>query len=801
MTWKLRSLAIVIALLAISTSAALAQTPTLAADKDDYMPGETVTLTGAGWMPGETVAMVIHEDPATHEDRTLTSVADSAGAFTNSDFAPEAHDVGVGFTVFATGAASGWTAQALFADGGPPKNPVPQPLPYFENFDGLDWSSGCPNNVDCSTEFWPRGWEGWRINAPGGPQLTFANDGPVLDENLRAFGAASNNAGGVYNYLGKIGFLTSNATNTCLVLALNTVGREGVKLSFTLMVIRNPYIGDCLNAAVAGIRTNLVDVQYRIGESGLWTSLSGNPNGIYQASPTFKVGAGDTSPWMPQGVGFLLPTACWNQPEVQVRWVQRDVDGECGPRPSFAIDNVSVGGSPLTCLSDVTPPTIECPRPIAQTVDPGRCTARVTFSVSATDNCSSRVNIDSTPRSGSDFPIGTTTVTSVATDDAGNRASCRFDVTVTNPAPRVALTAPASGTVVAINTPVALAGTADDNAGDVHSGSWSFDGVPGSDAVNVLGDGAPTVTLVSTHTFTAPGVYLARLTVSDQCGGTGSSNSVGGMDALIVVFDPNAGFVTGGGWINSPPGAYVPDPSLADRANFGFVSKYKKGASTPTGETEFQFRVAGLDFHASVYEWLVIAGAKAQYKGSGTINGAGDYGFMLTATDGMFNGGPDRLRMKIIDRSTSAVVYDNQTGAGDNSDPTTAIAGGSIVVHAGPVGSGGASITSLQPHGAAIPSVYALAPAMPNPFTSATSLSFSLPKAGSVTLRIYDVSGREVVRLVDEDMPAGEHMTGWSGRDRDGHAAPGGIYFVRISARSLDGAAPYQETRRIALMR
>ena len=85
--------------------------------------------------------------------------------------------------------------------------------------------------------------------------------------------------------------------------------------------------------------------------------------------------------------------------------------------------------------------------------------------------------------------------------------------------------------------------------------------------------------------------------------------------------------------IESPEGAFTPDLKLIGKASFGFVSKYKKGAIVPTGETEFQFRVADLNFHSDTYQWLVIAGARAQYKGTGTINGKGNYGFMLTAID------------------------------------------------------------------------------------------------------------------------------------------------------------------------
>ena len=141
--------------------------------------------------------------------------------------------------------------------------------------------------------------------------------------------------------------------------------------------------------------------------------------------------------------------------------------------------------------------------------------------------------------------------------------------------------------------------------------------------------------------------------------------------------------MTGGGWIDSPEGAYTPDSSLTGKANFGFVSKYQKGATVPTGQTEFQFRVANLNFHSTSYQWLVIAGSHAKYKGSGTINGSGDYGFLLTATDGQVNsgGGVDKFRIKIWDKATEEVVYDNQLTDLDDADATDAIEGGSIVIH------------------------------------------------------------------------------------------------------------------------
>jgi hypothetical protein len=151
----------------------------------------------------------------------------------------------------------------------------------------------------------------------------------------------------------------------------------------------------------------------------------------------------------------------------------------------------------------------------------------------------------------------------------------------------------------------------------------------------------------------------------------------------IVIYDPDGGFVTGGGWIYSPAGAYAADPTLEGRANFGFVSKYKKGKTAPTGNTEFQFQAGDLNFHSDVYDWLVIAGARAQFKGTGTINGAGEFGFMLTAIDENLTPSTDvdRFRIKIWDKATDEIVYDNQMGDVDGAAVATAISGGSIVIH------------------------------------------------------------------------------------------------------------------------
>jgi hypothetical protein len=213
--------------------------------------------------------------------------------------------------------------------------------------------------------------------------------------------------------------------------------------------------------------------------------------------------------------------------------------------------------------------------------------------------------------------------------------------------------------VVALNTPpVAICQETIAAVGeepDIDGGSYDPDG----DAITFA---------VNPPYYTVPGIYYPTLTVTDEYGASDDCT------AMVVVYDPSAGFVTGGGWIDSPAGAYGADPELTGKASFGFVSKYKKGATVPTGNTEFQFKAGDLNFHSSSYEWLVVTGSDyAMFKGTGTINGAGDYKFRIWAGDS----DPDTFRIKIWEEDASGVetvIYDN------GSDQ--AIGGGSIVIHA-----------------------------------------------------------------------------------------------------------------------
>ncbi len=238
---------------------------------------------------------------------------------------------------------------------------------------------------------------------------------------------------------------------------------------------------------------------------------------------------------------------------------------------------------------------------------------------------------------------------------------------------------------VAIDAAIALTATMDDSvtaASNIVSAEYSLDGGINWHPMSAQ-DGtfdSPIENVIATIVSpSSAGVYGVCVRGSDAAGNTGDKACI-----LLAVFNPQGGYVTGGGWITSPAGAYTIDPLLTGKATFGFVSKYIKGANVPpSGQTEFQFKVADLNFHSDSYEWLVVAGSKAKYKGVGTINGTGNYGFMLSAIDGQISGGGaiDMFRIKIWDKVTGNIIYDNQTGASDLEDPTTVLGGGNIVIH------------------------------------------------------------------------------------------------------------------------
>ncbi len=93
-------------------------------------------------------------------------------------------------------------------------------------------------------------------------------------------------------------------------------------------------------------------------------------------------------------------------------------------------------------------------------------------------------------------------------------------------------------------------------------------------------------------------------------------------------------------------------------------------------------------------------------------------------------------------------------------------------------------------HSEALPTEAVLESAYPNPFTHSTTLAFALPETQRVTLRAYDILGREVARLVDGELEAGPHES-----MLDAAHLPSGTYIVRLEAGGT------VQTQRLTLLR
>ena len=72
----------------------------------------------------------------------------------------------------------------------------------------------------------------------------------------------------------------------------------------------------------------------------------------------------------------------------------------------------------------------------------------------------------------------------------------------------------------------------------------------------------------------------------------------------------------------------------------------------------------------------------------------------------------------------------------------------------------------------------------PNPFSNTTTISFTIPQSQKVSISIFDMTGRLVKILANEEMQQGNHEIKWNGNDEKGNRVPTGIYFLRINAGS-----------------
>ena len=269
----------------------------------------------------------------------------------------------------------------------------------------------------------------------------------------------------------------------------------------------------------------------------------------------------------------------------------------------------------------------------------------------------------------------TYTITITATDGAGNTAVKTVEVKVP-----YNIKNPRSGKAFTMGSTVSFEGDFWDKTGNLHTAKWLVDNSAVANGIVTESAGNQNGKITGSYKFNVPGVYKLQMNVTDQTGITSYANTNGDLDAIVVIYDPNGGYAFGGGWYPSPLGALKSNPSATGKASYGFAVNYRNAAK-PKGETQFEFKVGSFEFNALNFDYLVVAGAKAQCRGTGKIiGGQSGLGFIMTVMDGALDGtGVDKIRMKIYNRTSNAIIYDNQPGAGDAANPTAAVGDNSSI--------------------------------------------------------------------------------------------------------------------------
>lgn len=88
----------------------------------------------------------------------------------------------------------------------------------------------------------------------------------------------------------------------------------------------------------------------------------------------------------------------------------------------------------------------------------------------------------------------------------------------------------------------------------------------------------------------------------------------------------------------------------------------------------------------------------------------------------------------------------------------------------------------------------------PNPFNPSTTVTYEMPENGQVVLKVYNIIGEEVTTLVNGWKQRGSHKAHWDGTSNNGRMVASGIYFSRITVKTLNGVR-YARTKKMLLQR
>jgi hypothetical protein len=365
----------------------------------------------------------------------------------------------------------------------------------------------------------------------------------------------------------------------------------------------------------------------------------------------------------------------------------------------------------------------------------------------------------------------TYTITITATDACGNSSTATATVIVAHN-----ITAPVSGNSFKVGSTVNFSGTFWDKPGNKHTGKWLIDGSALATATITEPVGNQNGRSTGSYKFNTPGVYKLQMNITDQTGATSYANTNGDLEAIVVIYDPNGGYTYGGGWYQSQAGAVVSNPASTGKASYGFTVNYYKNATNPKGESQFEFKVGTFEFNALNFDYLSIQGARAQFRGTGKITGGqSGVAFIMTVIDGELDGtGIDKVRMKIFNKTTNAVYYDNQPGASDAASPVVPVGTNSTVVVQGTPVNNLTTKTNKEVVPEIVPVDGLEISAFPNPTNDHFVLQVQTSGKELIHINVMDILGRKV-----KEMKVGPYQTVMFGSE-----FIHGVYFVEIKQGS-----------------
>ena len=230
------------------------------------------------------------------------------------------------------------------------------------------------------------------------------------------------------------------------------------------------------------------------------------------------------------------------------------------------------------------------------------------------------------------------------------------------------------------------------------------------------------------------------------------------------------------GEIKRPDGSVVPTHYVIGSGFYGRAAEVGTGPGTVVEATVLGDAVDGLNVAFS----RAIAGRQSEYAWSAVTDAAGLLSLTISSVDGV--NGYYRARATNADGEVVGQWSSIPLNEGRRQVLELTLGGGAKVVRV-------ASLASAEPAAAAkpafaaevVPDAGGLSPNSPNPFNSATLITYHLSGAGPVKLVIYNVLGQPVRTLVDESRAAGSYHVTWDARAEGGVLLSTGVYIARLT--------------------